>query len=451
MDCEIVVIGCVLAMPENYAECVHEGLTPEAFKQGPNRNIWNAIVEIEREKGDTSISEQSVAEWMTTHLDQTGKAHGITAADLLSITGQLETTSTFKSSLLILIDGARRRKIAEKARALAYAVEHDRENEKQAAAELEQELALATTSRSDKQINQLVEYADNVFSGRVKMEDGLRSGICKLDDKFTVKRGRVLTLAARPGMGKSSLVFNYADDALKRKCGVVIANLEMSGEETIIRWSCRRAKVNKKKFADNLAGIEDKMAIERELKWFRQHSEQLIVDDNTDRNIYEISTWVKNLKKRNPSIGLFILDYLQLVPAANKRLPREQQVAEISRNLKLMAKNLNIAVIALSQLKRGDQENPIPALEDLRESGSIEQDSDAVMFICPTEKDEGGKHKAGGKMWLNLAKNRDGDVGLFPSNFVRWCTLFENHDDTQPQYQPQTKPKKKVDRTDNWM
>ncbi|TXT22140.1 MAG: replicative DNA helicase [Planctomycetota bacterium] len=250
---------------------------------------------------------------------------------------------------------------------------------------------------------------------RARMElggsiSGLSSGFVDLDGQLNGFQGsELIILAARPSMGKTALICNIAESVVsdsKKPC--LVFSLEMSKLELAERLLCIRAKVNGHRLR---AGTLDEVEHEALMNAASQLSETpMFIDDQPGRSMPQIGAVARRLQRRF-GLSIIIIDYLQLIEPEDKMAPREQQVALITRRLKYLSKELNIPVIALAQLNRGVElrEDKRPRLADLRESGSIEQDADVVMFLHrPAAYDPEDRP---GEADIIIAKNRHGPIG----------------------------------------
>lgn len=260
---------------------------------------------------------------------------------------------------------------------------------------------------------------------------GIRSGFTDLDNlTWGFQKQDMIVLAARPSMGKTALALNIAENAAipakGKASGVMVFSLEMSSQALIQRMICSRAKVNMKLLRDGLMSRNGE-----EMKRLSDASEEiakapLFIDDSSSVPVSHIRARARRQHARSP-LGLIIVDYLQLMGSQTAGIPREQQVAEASRGLKGLAKELDVPVIVLSQLNRAsDKENRPPRLSDLRESGAIEQDADVVMMLSrPKDADERFQ-VAADSTDLILAKQRNGPVGDVKLSFLADITRFQN-------------------------
>ena len=263
---------------------------------------------------------------------------------------------------------------------------------------------------------------------------GVPTGFIDLDYKTAGLHGSELILvAARPAMGKSAFALNIATNAAVRaKTPVAIFSLEMSKEQMANRILCSEALVDSNKVRTGKVEDDDwtKLA---EASGILSEA-QIFIDDTPGISIMEIRAKCRKMKLEK-DIGLVVIDYLQLVQGSNKRAgSREQEIAEISRSLKILAKEINVPVIALSQLSRAPEQRPDhrPMLSDLRESGSIEQDADIVMFLYRDDyynQDSEKKDIAE----VIIAKHRGGSTGtldlLWLGSYTKFVDLEKRFDD----------------------
>lgn len=256
---------------------------------------------------------------------------------------------------------------------------------------------------------------------------GISTGFKDLDYKTTGLHGsELIILAARPAMGKSAFAINIATNvAVQSKTPVAIFNLEMSKEQIGNRILCSEAMVDSNKIRTGQIEDNDWMKLASTLSILSDAP--IYIDDTPGISIMEIRAKCRKLKIEK-KIGLVIIDYLQLIQGTGKRNnSREQEISEISRSLKILAKELDIPVIALSQLSRGAEkrEEKRPMLSDLRESGAIEQDADIVMFLYRDEYyNENTEEKNVAE--VIIAKNRGGPTGTVRLAWLPNYTKFAN-------------------------
>jgi replicative DNA helicase len=271
------------------------------------------------------------------------------------------------------------------------------------------------------------------FQARMSGDKGLpgvETGFTDLDRLLgSLRPGELIILAARPSMGKSALAVNIASyAAIDRALPTLLISLEMSNTELCDRIVSSRTNVPLNDIKRGTVNREDQRLIVAEIGELSQS--ELWMDETPIRTISEVCSTARRMKRKN-KIGLIIIDYLQLIEPENPRDVREQQVAKMSKRLKALARQLNIPVVVLAQLNRlvEGRPNKTPRLSDLRESGSIEQDADVVMFVhreeyylSPKEVDD---KNASGKADIIVAKQRNGETGTVSMKWVKECTRFE--------------------------
>ena len=257
---------------------------------------------------------------------------------------------------------------------------------------------------------------------------GVPTGFIELDYKTAGLHGSdLILLAARPAMGKTAFALNIAANAaIKSKVPVAIFNLEMSSEQLVNRILCIESMVDSNKIRTGKLEEEDWVKLAETVGPLSEA--QIFIDDTPGISITEIRTKCRKLKMEK-DIGLIIIDYIQLIQKSqgSRSASREQEISEISRSLKILAKELNVPVIALSQLSRAVEQRPDhrPMLSDLRESGSIEQDADIVMFLYRDDyynKDSEDKDLTE----VIIAKHRGGSNGTIKLLWMGQYTKFAN-------------------------
>ena len=236
--------------------------------------------------------------------------------------------------------------------------------------------------------------------------------------------GNLIVVAARPGVGKSSFVTNLARNvAVEGRAPVAMFSLEMSRWEIGMRLLCAEARVPWDSIRNKRVGAEHWQSIVQAAEILPDAP--LSIVDSGNVTIVDIRAKARRLSARRQGLGLIIVDYLQLMSHHRRVDNRQQEIAEISRSLKLLAKELDIPVIAVSQLNRDPErrQDKRPQLSDLRESGAIEQDADVVMFIHRDDSDPAKKGLAD----LIVAKHRNGPTDSLPLTFLPHLTQFKDY------------------------
>jgi len=257
---------------------------------------------------------------------------------------------------------------------------------------------------------------------------GLSTGFLDLDSLLTgFHPGELIVIAARPGIGKTSLAMNMAlSVARKENRAVGIFSLEMPSLQLLTRLLATTARVDVKKLRGGRLSANDEAKLQDAAAELFQV--KLYIDDTGALSSFDLRAKARRLKAREPDLALLVIDYLQLMHQRGRIESRQLEVAEISRSLKQLAKELDVPVVALSQLSRKVEERKggRPMLSDLRESGAIEQDADVVMFIHREEESEDNKNRSNIPMELIVAKQRNGPTGSVDLVFLSEYTRFES-------------------------
>ncbi|PKL35291.1 MAG: replicative DNA helicase [Spirochaetae bacterium HGW-Spirochaetae-1] len=274
-----------------------------------------------------------------------------------------------------------------------------------------------------------------------KVVTGMPSGYKDLDEMLTGFHGaELIIIAARPGMGKTAIALNIISNIaqVEKDKSVIFFSLEMPAQQLGMRLLCIQSMIDSQRVRTGHISSEELKQLFSSAD--RLSKSKIFIDDTPSINIMEIRAKARRLHQRNP-IGLIVVDYLQLISSIS-RVDRHLQIAEISRFLKQLARELEVPVIALSQLSRAVEQraDQIPTLADLRESGAIEQDADVVMFIYREEKVKKDSEKRG-IADIIVAKQRNGPIGTISLKFWDKYTKFENlekshyYEEASPSYE----------------
>jgi len=259
---------------------------------------------------------------------------------------------------------------------------------------------------------------------------GLATHYTDLDEMTSgLQKSDLVILAARPSMGKTAFVMNIAENAaIEDKKVVGIFSLEMSREALLLRLLCSRARVDSHKMRTGSLWRDDMTKVSHAMEELA--SSPIFIDDTPGVSLSEMRAKARRLKQSQGALDLIIVDYLQLMSGGAKRFEnRTQEVSSISRGLKALAKEMQVPVIALSQLSRAPESrggDHRPQLADLRESGSIEQDADLVMFIFREEVYKQDDPDLQGRAEVIIAKQRNGPIGRVKMAFIKNSTRFES-------------------------
>jgi replicative DNA helicase len=260
---------------------------------------------------------------------------------------------------------------------------------------------------------------------------GLSTGFRDLDNQTNgLQPSELVILAARPSMGKTAFVLNLAEAVADRsQAAVVIFSLEQSKLELAERFLCLRGSLDMHKIRKGQLDEDDHDRLQRAASELDKLP--IFIDDQAGRSMSQIGAICRRLKRKD-DIRLVVIDYLQLIEPEDKRAPREQQIAGITRRLKFLAKELAVPVVALAQLNRGVElrDDKRPRLADLRESGAIEQDADIVMFLHRPEMYDPEDHP--GEAEVIVAKHRNGPTGIVRLTFKKQHMQFQDFVAAEP-------------------
>ena len=295
-------------------------------------------------------------------------------------------------------------------------------------------------SRNKQEITNVKDIIKDVVNRVHEMQEnkgfkGMETGFSELD-KLTsgLQDGDLVIIAGRPSMGKTALSMNIVEHvAIHNSTPVAVFSLEMPIEQLVIRMISSFGRIDSSKLRDGNMSEIDWNSFNHAVRAFEENT--ILIDETPSITPTEIRAKCRRLKRKYPDLGLIMVDYLQLMTVHGKSENRVQEISEISRSLKALAKEINVPVIALSQLNRGVESRAktgkgrIPQMADLRESGSIEQDADIIGFIYRDEvyhDDSYTNPEEVGKADLRIAKHRNGATGNIKLAFVGQYSKFED-------------------------
>jgi replicative DNA helicase len=255
---------------------------------------------------------------------------------------------------------------------------------------------------------------------------GIPSGFRDLDRLTSgFQQGNLIVVAARPSMGKSALGLCVAANlGVRHEVPVALFTLEMSKSEVTQRLMCSEAKVESQRLRTGKLAVDDWPRLTAACD--KLAKAPIYVDDTGSITMMELRSKARRLKSKEPSLGLIVVDYMQLMTSGITAENRVQEVSQISRSLKVLARDLDVPILAMSQLSRAVEQrhDKRPILSDLRESGSIEQDSDLVLFVYRDEYYHGEESDQQGLAELILSKHRNGPTGAIKLSFLKRYAKF---------------------------
>jgi replicative DNA helicase len=429
---EYLLSCCLLDGPDVISRCLEARIRPESFYDPKHGVIYEKLLDLYNRQQPVDVS--VVAEELKTsrQLDAIGGY-----AFLAQVSSRIPTTAQASYFIEKVREQSLLREIIRSATNAVEDCYGFSGGIDEFVDQIETKIFSVTQNRvseSAKQMREPTREAMNVITKMMMKKGeltGVSSGFKDLDAlMWGFQRQEMIILAARPSMGKTSLALNFAEAAAMPvkgpPVGVMIFSLEMSASQLALRMLCSRAKVNMKLLRDGLLsknGEEQNRLLQAADEFSKS---PIYIDDSSAISIMQLRAKARRIHARNP-LGFIMVDYLQLMSPTDASTPREQQVAEASRGLKALAKELDVPVLVLSQLNRSsEKENRTPKLADLRESGSIEQDADVVLMLArPKDADEKFQ-VAADSAELIVAKQRNGPVGELKLTFLRDITRFEN-------------------------
>ena len=434
---EGLLASCILDGDVVMPLCMEKSLPAEAFHVSQHQILFEALLSLFNKK--SAVDEILLAEELSNRneLETVGGIPGINR-----ITDRIETTAHASYFLdIVRTKYLLRRLIRTSTRTVERCFE-EQENLEEFLQDVESEIFDIGMDRSEdasRDMSQIVDAAvamvHSLMEGKGALR-GLATGFRDLDKKtFGLQKSNMIVLASRPSMGKTSLALNIAEAVALPKGGqgvpTLVFSLEMSHQDLGMRMLCSRSRVPMDKLIYSVASPNQKRDLGTaavELK-----KAPIIIDDSSNLTIMELRAKARRIASRIKSetglpVGFIVIDYLQLLSGTNTVVSREQQISEISRGIKGLAKELEVPVLVLSQLNRDmEKEKRKPRLSDLRESGSIEQDADVVMLLSKPRDSDDDHQTIQNVADLIIAKQRNGPVGELKLTFRKEYTRFENY------------------------
>jgi replicative DNA helicase len=376
LDIERGVLSAILFDGDNY-EKVAAILQPKDFYFPFHQEVFEAMERLY--KKDYPIDEVFIKE----ELEKKNKFDEVAMVDILT-TAPISMIETYSKEIK---DKAIKRELIHFSNVVKQEV-FQKSDEKaiEIVEEIQSELFKIATESEDgdfKDIEDVTTLTMDYIKSQIQKDGfltGLDTGFIDLNRMTSgFGEGDLIIIAARPAMGKTSFVLNIAANVLKNDKGVAIFSLEMPAEQLMLRMISSHSSIPLQNIRTGNLNDEEISKITGAVDYFS--TRKLFIDDNSVQNIHSVRAKLRKLKALHPELSLVVIDYLQLMVGDNKE--RHIAVAEISRGLKMLARELKIPIIALSQLNRGLESRPDkrPMMSDLRESGAIEQDADIIMFV----------------------------------------------------------------------
>lgn len=426
-EAEQAVIGSMLTDKDAIISAI-EVLKEEDFYREDNKTIYSAILNLYNRAEPVDIIT------LKAELSSLGKLEAVGGLEYLAeLPDKVPTTANVDKYIKIVEEKSLLRNLLKTANEIIKLGYDETQEVDVLMDQAEKKIFDAIQSRNQKGYSSIKDILVDTFTELEQLYNqkqhitGVPTGFADLDYKTAgLHNSDLILVAARPAMGKSAFALNIASYAATRgNIPVAIFSLEMSKEQMVNRILCSEAMVDSNKVRTGKIDDEDWAKLAEASGTLSES--KIFIDDTPGISIMEIRAKCRKLKLEQ-NIGMVVIDYLQLVQGSGKRgASREQEIAEISRSLKILAKEINVPVIALSQLSRAPEQRPDhrPMLSDLRESGSIEQDADIVMFLYRDDyynEDSEKKNIAE----VILAKHRSGSTGTVELLWLGNYTKFAN-------------------------
>lgn len=446
LDVETALLGAIFFNPDALSD-VAENISGDDFYSKENAKIFEAMLNLKNK--DEPIDDKFIIKELGADYNETALNNALASSGLIDV----------EKYAKLLRELSQKRKILVLAQESQKIVAENSVND--ALDTISSRLYKISSSQSSKGLKTALEAA-KLAAQEILRRKNEGSGLVGLDTGFSdinyktngLKNGDFIVIAARPGMGKTTFALNIVENVLRSGVGAVFFSLEMPAEQLMFRMFSSLASIELDKIykgvslSDNdLENISIQCDIISNYDFFIYDSQGDSSTDDGGVTIHKIRSELRKLKEKNPNIGLCVIDYIGLMANSSKFNERHLQISEISRSLKLLAREMQMPIIALSQLNRGleSRANKKPMLSDLRESGAIEQDADIIMFVYREDfyKEQEAKERAAAlaaegkssesvvfsagdieKAKIIIGKNRNGAIGEVDLSFDKKHSRF---------------------------
>ncbi len=431
VEAEAAVLGAML-LEQDAISIVLEILDDTAFYREAHRKIYNAIIALyDRNEPNDLIT---ISEELEKRQELNSVGGSFYVAGLVD---SISTAANVEYHARIVLEKSLGRKLINVATQIASRAYESSENTADLLDEAEQMVFALSQRNARSGFTQLNPILHDTFENIEKLHEqdstvtGVPTGFTRLDEMTAgFQRGDLIIIAARPAMGKTALCLNIVRHvAVEAQVGVGLFSLEMTSHQLAQRMLCSEARVDSHLMRtgrlpgdawSNLSIAVGALA-----------TAPVYIDETPALSVTEMRSRARRLMSEHNDIGLLAVDYMQLMRGPNDAENRQQEISAISRNLKALAKELNVPIVALSQLSRAVETrggDGRPQLSDLRESGAIEQDADVVLFIYRPARYGEGEEQEENHAEIIIGKQRNGPVGTVDLVFVDRFARFENPD-----------------------
>lgn len=429
IEVEESLLGNLLLYPESLKAVVDAGVESEDFYLDKHKRIYNMIISMydNKEKVDVVSFSSKLKDF-----DYFDKVGGMEY--LMKLVESTISASNTEEYIRIIKNKSLSRQIIKAGEEIAESAYDGSVNIDAMLESAEEKILGITRSRTDADFKAGSVVFDDAVKQIEKIQEagttitGVRTLYTDLD-RMTAgfQRGDLIILAARPSMGKTALALNFAlNSASVTQGAIAIFSLEMPAEQLAVRMLAAKSTIEIQKLRTGKLDDKDWSLLNEASQELRM--QRFFIDDTPGIRVADMYAKARKLQNDH-GLSLILVDYIQLIQATGKSESRQQEVSEISRRLKAMARELNVPVIALSQLSRSveSRQDKRPMLSDLRESGALEQDADLVLFLYRDEyykREEGSEQEAREDVELIIAKHRNGPTGVVNLAFERTINAF---------------------------
>jgi replicative DNA helicase len=430
VEVEAAVLGAMLLDQEGIS-VVQEIIDDTAFYRDAHRKIYNAIVALYERNEPTDLLT------LTTELNKRQQLADVGGAFYLAgLVDNVSTAANIEYHAKIVFEKSMSRKLINASTQIAQRAYEATENAEDLLDEAEQMIFALSERKLSRGFTHLNPILHDTFENIERLHahsssvTGVATGFTKLDEMTAgFQPGDLIIIAARPSMGKTALCLNIARNAsIDGKIGVGIFSLEMASHQLAQRMLCSEARVDSHLMRTGRLPGDAWSNLSIAVGSLAQAP--IFIDETPAISVTEVRSRARRLISEHDNLGMLIIDYLQLMRGPREAESRQQEISAISRNLKALAKELNIPIVALSQLSRAVESRADgqkrPQLSDLRESGAIEQDADVVLFIYrPSRYGQVEEHEKN-RAEIIIGKQRNGPTGTVELVFLDHYAAFEN-------------------------
>jgi len=427
-EVESAFLGALLIDPEAIYKVI-DIIKPDDFYKPAHQIIYSAILFLFEKRESIDIIT------VTNRLKEMGELENIGGSGyLFELISKTPTVSNVINYAKIIRDKKSRRDLIQTAYEIQGLAYNEEKNSEELIDEIEAKIFKIADRVYPKEFSHISQFLESAYQRIEELHNqdkkirGISSGFPLLDEYLGgFQKSDLIILASRPSLGKTSLALTFARNiALNENKPVAIFSLEMSRDQIVDRllaseagvslWRLRTGKLFYEGEVNELALISEALD--------KLNQAPIYIDDSPNLNTLQIRSMARKLKHQVGEIGLIIIDYLQLLKTNKYYDSRVQEIAEISRSLKELGRELNVPILALSQLSRAPEQriSQVPKLSDLRDSGSIEQDADVVLFIHRPK--ETGQITPSNQAEIIIAKQRNGPLGVVTLYFDPETTSF---------------------------